>query len=175
MCGLPAFVRMLAEVGGDREPGVHLQRGAGLIERGAHACVAITPEPAELLGRMHHGGARLLDDRGELLGGIAATEPEPAAEIVPTGIEGLEHLQEQPGAARARKAAVQERVVEAEHGDHAIVSAVRDGGRQRGQVVDPQVAAVPEDRWSHTWGYAGCAATAQSAGGPPRTATGRAR
>ena len=132
-----------AEVVDGMQARLRAQLGPGRRELLAHSRGAPASERARVGGAVDLGGAGLARELGEGALGWVAPDHQLAAALtqgVPEVAEALEH-ERRP---RARLvAAAQQAIVEAEHGDDALVRVQR--GRQRRVVVQPKVASEPDE------------------------------
>ena len=93
---------------------------------------------------MQLAGARLARERRELARGVAAAHHEVGAALAQRVTQLAQAAEQEADARAGGEAPTEQGVVEHEHGHDALGAA--GGRRQRGMVVDAQVAPEPDDR-----------------------------
>ena len=118
-----------------------------VAERLVHPVVARACEAGRLLAAVDGVGADLAHHLGQDLLRRPAAHRQPAAARTQLLVERVERVEHPRRPARGAEAAPEEHGIEDEQGQHAIVLA--GGLGQRGQIVDAEVPAVPDDCCGH--------------------------
>ncbi len=111
-------------------------------QRAARALAPAPGERADVGREVNRVGAGLVRDRDQLALGRAVADHEARTALAERRVQIAQALEQELGSRPGRVAAVQQPVVEAEHGDDPVVAVQR--GAQRGVVAHAEVAAKPD-------------------------------